>query len=358
MEQKWKSRTYREGDEKGLFELYKRVYPESQDDIEKWLKWWQWKYNESPAGKSIIWVAEADGIIVGQYAVVPTLLKIGADIVHGAQSLDTMTDPKFRRQGIFENLAKGAFNEAKTKGINVIYGFPNEFSYPGFISKLGWNSMPRLQVLFKPFNWRNTIKRKINNTFLQTTLGSAAGLFFNKLLFRPQKPPQIDGLVVTRIRTFDERFDEFWPTISNQSNIMLVRNRGYLNWRYCSPQVEFSIFTAEKDRKICGYIVVQHKSQNGMKISNIFDVVAQSEEILHWLIFKAIDITKGESDLLLFSSISNNSYHKIFRRNGFIPLLFIKSGHFCLYSQVTSSSNDFLFNPKNWLVQIGDSDAA
>ena len=269
-----------------------------------------------------------------------------------------MTDPNYRRQGIFENLARGAFNEAKIKGINVIYGFPNEFSYPGFISKLGWHSMPRLQILFMPFNWKNTIKRKVRNKFLQITLGSAAGLFFSKLIFKAKKPPTIDGLVITRIRAFDQRFDEFWPTISNQSNIMLVRSRDYLNWRYCSPQVEFSIFTAEIDLKICGYVVIQHKSQNGMNISNIFDVVAQSEEILHWLIFKAIEVSKVESDLLLFSSITNNGYHKIFRRNGFLPLFFIKSGHFCLYSQAPSSSNELLYNPKNWLVQIGDSDAA
>ena len=357
MEQKWRVRPFRDGDEKEIFELYKIVYSARQYDPEKWLKWWQWKYKCNPAGKSIIWLAEDKGKIVGQYAIIPVFIKIDSDIVTGAQSVDTMTHPDYRHQGIFETLAKAVYKEATTKDINIIYGFPNEFSYPGFIKKLDWDVMPYMQIMVKPFNWRNILKRKIENELPRIPLALGAGLIFNKIFLRTQKPPNIEGLTITRITSFEKRFDEFWLSVCDHSKIMVVRKRDYLNWRYSTPDTNYSIFVAEKDLKICGYAVLQQKIRVGVNTSTIFDLMAQTEDIMHCLISRTIEESQKESDMVFYSAITNDIYYRIFKRNGFIPLIFIKSGHFCVYPHVASSSKEFLTNPKNWIVQIGDSDA-
>lgn len=350
-------RAFRSGDEAGIFELWKKVYSNRQLDKDKWLSWWRWMYEENPSGEGIIRLAEDSGKLVGQYAIVPVQVKFGDNILIGAQSLDTMTHPDYRRQGIFENLANAVYKEASDRGISIIYGFPNQFSYPGFVKNLGWFDISRMQVIMKPFNWRNTLRPKIRNEFLLKTLVLGTSLIFNKLFLKTQKPPNIEGLTLARITSFDERFDEFWPRISDQSKIMVVRDRNYLNWRYSTPGSNYSIFAAEKGFKVLGYIVLQHKAQFGTKTSSIFDLMAQSEDVMHCLISRAIEESQKESDVLYYSSITNNIYSRIFRKNGFIPLIFIKSGHFCAYSQITSSSQKLLINPKNWIVQTGDSDA-
>ena len=56
-----------------------------------------------------------------------------------AQSGDTMTHKNHRRKNLFVILAEKTFDFCKENGINLIYGFPNELSYLGFVKKLNWS---------------------------------------------------------------------------------------------------------------------------------------------------------------------------------------------------------------------------
>jgi GNAT superfamily N-acetyltransferase len=357
MEPKWIIRAYRDGDEEGILELWKAVYSDMQFDREKWLRWWRWMYKENPAGNGWIWLAEDEGKIVGHEALIPIVVKIGNRIVKVAQAVDLMVHPDYRYQGMFLKLERTALNEAEHKGLRITIGFSNKAAYQGHI-KLGWFAIGRMSWLIKPLNWVNAIKLKVKNRFLQVVLATGAGLVFNEIFWRIQKAPVIKGFTITQITSFDERFDEFWSRICDQSQIMVVRNKAYLNWRYSTPDANYSVFAAEKDHRICGYIVLHYKIQNGVKRSTIFDVMATSEEIVHCLISRAIAESRQKGmDVILYSSITNKTYHGILKKNGFMPLPFINSGHFSIYSSSPSISKEFLSNPQNWLVQTGDSDA-
>jgi hypothetical protein len=79
------------------------------------------------------------GRIVGQYVVMPTRLRVGGERVEGAQSLDTMVHPDYRGQGMFVKLANACYELAASRGVEVLYGFPNVNSYPGFVRQLNWD---------------------------------------------------------------------------------------------------------------------------------------------------------------------------------------------------------------------------
>jgi GNAT superfamily N-acetyltransferase len=358
MERKWSMRAYKQGDEEGVFELWKAVYPEGEYDREKWLRWWQRTYENNPAGPGRIWLAEHGDKIVGQYAIVPMRVKIGSETVLCSQSVDTMTHPDYRRQKIFETLAKEVYDEAERDGIHIVYGFPARISYPGFVKKLSWFDVAAMQLMFKPLNWRNAIKLKFKNKFLQTVLAIGAGLVLNKVFFRTQKPPSLEGLAINQVTSFDDRINDLWAKISSQYHIMIVRDKDYLNWRYSAPGANYSIFVAEKAGEICGYLVLEHKLQSGTKVSYIFDLVAQSEEIMHYLVSKAInDCQQKQVDLILYSLIANKTYRRVLKRSGFISLPFLKGIHFCAYvSPQCTPLMEPLRNSQNWLAQLGDSD--
>ena len=357
MRRKWSIGPCKEGDEQGILELWKAVRPEGEYDREKWLRWWHWMYKDNPAGPGTIWLAKHNGKIVGQYAIVPVEMKIGSKVILGSQSLDTMTHPHYRHQGIFEMLARKVYDKAKKDGIYVVYGFPNKFSYPGFIRKLSWFDIANMQMMCKPLNWQNAIKLKVRNKFLQRVLAIGASLVFNKVFFGTQRPLAVEGLTISQVNSFNERFDEFWTKICNQSQIMVVRNKNYLNWRYSAPDVNYFIFVAEKDSKICGYLVLRHRIRKGVKVSDIFDIVAQSEEVMHCLVSRAIeDCRQNNIDLILYSLLTNKTSRQVLRRNGFVSLPFIKGVCFCAYSSSPHISRVFLGNPENWFVQTGDSD--
>jgi GNAT superfamily N-acetyltransferase len=107
-QQNWIPRPYKEGDEEGIFELRKAVFPDWEDDHDAWMRRWHWLYRENPASYSVIMVAEHGGRIVGHSAIIPIRAKVGGTIEHIRLSSDAMTHPEYRRQGILTTLSKSS----------------------------------------------------------------------------------------------------------------------------------------------------------------------------------------------------------------------------------------------------------
>lgn len=78
------------------------------------------------------------------YGVFPQIVKYENKDYLVAQSGDTMTHPEHQKKGLFISLAKHTFEHCKTININAIFGFPNQNSYPGFIQKLEFKELDRL----------------------------------------------------------------------------------------------------------------------------------------------------------------------------------------------------------------------
>jgi GNAT superfamily N-acetyltransferase len=83
-------------------------------------------------------IHKSSGEAAAYYGVFPHLMKLGERIFLAAQSGDTMTHPHHRKKGLFTTLALRTYEECKNKKIELVYGFPNENSYPGFIKHLQW----------------------------------------------------------------------------------------------------------------------------------------------------------------------------------------------------------------------------
>ncbi|MBC7603792.1 MAG: GNAT family N-acetyltransferase [Ramlibacter sp.] len=142
---KWSVREATANDDAGLGELFRVVFGFDRGD-----EHYHWKFRDNPAGPPIIALAEAEGKIVGQYALWPTQLRLGTELVSGAQSLDTMTHPDFRGQGMFTVLAEECMRYAAARGVEALYGFPNDNSQPGFVRKLDWDCTGLVPMWIRP----------------------------------------------------------------------------------------------------------------------------------------------------------------------------------------------------------------
>ncbi len=98
----------------------------------------EWRYFTPPTGICPAMIAMDGARAVGFYVLWPLTLRLGDACVRGAQSMDTMTHPDYQGRGLFTRLAMDCFDLARSRGVEVVYGFPNEFSYPGFVGKLGF----------------------------------------------------------------------------------------------------------------------------------------------------------------------------------------------------------------------------
>ncbi len=79
------------------------------------------------------------------YGVFPQIIRFQNSDYLVAQSGDTMTHPEHQKKGLFIALAKHTFDYCKTINIMAIFGFPNSNSYPGFIHKLDFTELDRLE---------------------------------------------------------------------------------------------------------------------------------------------------------------------------------------------------------------------
>ena len=358
MGQEWSMRAYREGDEDGILELWKATYPEREYNREGWLRWWHWKYKENPAGPGRIWLAEHDGRIVGQKPIVPVLMKIGTKIVTAFQNIDTMTHPDHRRQGIYESLSRKTVAEAEKDGIHIGYTFPSKVTHPILVKRLGWFDVAISRIVFKPLNWQNTLTTRIDNRFL-LNICARGGNLVSRVFCRTGEAQVMAGATINQVYSFDERINDFWNRVSDQHEIMVVRNKDYLNWRYVAvPSSKYLMHVVEKDEQIYGYLVLRYAQQESTKVAVIFDILAESEQIARCLISKATERCKQEGiDVVYSSMIANQAYLKAFKRNGFISVPLLKGRWFCAFSSSPHISKAFLGNPKSWFVQIGDSDS-
>ena len=181
MKKAYSIREYRDGDEKGILELTEAVYGKVADEAQ-WLKLWRWMYDDNPAGKARIYLAEHNGRIISQRTVIPLRMKIGEKITKGSQNVNLMTHPAYRNQGLFSALEELNLKKLEATGIEITYSFPSPLSYPGYM-KFGWIDIYPTLSLIKLFKPKNVVARYVSNSFLSKIGAIAAkyvAIFFHR----------------------------------------------------------------------------------------------------------------------------------------------------------------------------------
>ena len=98
------------------------------------------------------------------YGVYPCKIEYEGVKYLAAQSGDTMTHSAHTGKRLFTQLALKTYAYCQENGFHLVFGFPNENSYPGFIKKLGWShfdDMTPYLIRVKCIPWirlKNTFK--------------------------------------------------------------------------------------------------------------------------------------------------------------------------------------------------------
>jgi len=141
----WTTRESRPEDAEGLQALFKEVFGYDRGE-----RHYAWKFDDNPAGPPIVAVAEDGDLIIGQCALWPMRLRLGTEVVLGAQALDTMTHPRYRGQGMFTRLAKESMQSALAHDVDVLIGFPNAQIYSAWVRTLDWDHTGDIPVYIRP----------------------------------------------------------------------------------------------------------------------------------------------------------------------------------------------------------------
>ena len=269
MTRNWHIRPYRDGDENQILKLRQSVFGDL-DPVRLKESTWQWQFQNNPSSKTVCFLAESNGEIVGQYVTIPTRFSIHGKKTRVAFSCDTMIHPEYRRQGMFSALAREVYNHLETQcNINLVWGFPNDQSLPGFTGQLGWRMLPTIPLMVMPI-------RPLPMIFNALPL-------LNKMLKSPPAPietntdiafpTKIQGLHISPIEHFDEAFDALWQNHSTIAPVIQVRDRRYLQWRYISvPEFGYRPFAVLHDGRLLGYLVIRMMALKGQMFGVLVDV--------------------------------------------------------------------------------------
>ena len=342
-------RKYEEGDESKIVKLMEDVYG-------KWfgVNYWNWKYKDNTAGfyKDLIWLAEDDDRVVGQYTIIPIKMMFRGNEIIGSQSVDTATHSDYRRQGIFEVLANETYAHAAKHGISITYGFADGASRKGFLKKLNWHHVCFLMQLEKVLDYKTALGRHFKQKYPKILINILASLLRLRDRLRRISIPK--DIKINKIRFFDERINEFWRDTCQHYDVIVKRDLDYFNWRLGNPNSEYVIYIAERDDRIMGYIILKHTQIGG----RIVDILAlpSHDNVAMSLIFKAIEYFKNKGvDMLRCRMPRTHVYYKILKKFGFIStqttMGFIARANFS-----DLEGEETLKNIKNWFIMDLDTD--
>ncbi len=350
-------REYREGDEVSIMKLRGLVLSGSKD-----MDWWVWQYKQNPAGEPIIIVAE-DGDtneIVSHFSYIPLRMKIENNIIYAVTSVDLMVHPNYRGLGIYNKSRLKGLGIARQKGYIFEYSFPNLDMLP-INRKYGIRPVFKKTPLWvKTLHFDNVVAKYLNNHGILTSFVKAASMGLMRVIDRSRNYQITTQL--REINKIDERFDTLWQEASSHHKITLVRDRAYLEWRYIKkPGTEYTIYIAEQDIQLRGYIILRIVEENGLRIGWIVDILTRSKHslVMMDLIGKAIQYFRMLKIDVILCVIPPSTYLATsIKKFGFLMLSRWRRQEFQIVCVVITPKyhESLLYNPNHWYLTRGDSD--
>jgi len=286
-------------------------------------------------------------------------LKVISEVCRAARAADLMVHPNYRGLGIYKQIRKKLFGTAREKHLQLAVSFPNELA-TSISQRLGSGRIFKKTPLWiKPLNLKNIVTRYLNNDSLASLI-AAIGKGLVRITNR-----SIDYEIRTQVREvkeIDERFDYLWKQASSLHEIMLVRDRAYLNWRYVKkPDADYTIYISENDNQLLGYVVLRNLEDNGLRIGWIADMLTSSKDspASMDLIAEAVKYFKMEkvdAILCVLPQKAYLTYH--LQKHGFtLYSRWSRSRYTINYDlfEITYPEST-LVNPNNWYLTRGDSD--
>lgn len=124
---------------------------------------WEWAYIANPNGSPVVSLYFHGDKLIGHYAVIPLKLALQGVEVNAALSMTTMVDKSYRKYGTFVSQANEVYEEVEKLGYQLVYGFPNKNSAPGFAKRLDWVIEKNMYVA--KFNYETLIDLPIRNSY-------------------------------------------------------------------------------------------------------------------------------------------------------------------------------------------------
>jgi hypothetical protein len=306
-------RPYRAGEERQLVDLFERVFGRTISEDH-----WRWKLKRRSSPVDNVWLAVSDDKPVFQYAGIPTRFWQSQTAAMTMVSVDTMTDPEFRRRGLLTRVASRAYEVWRESGVAFVIGLPNE-QWGSRASALGWQKLFPLRWLVRPLRPEAMLARRLNVPLLKRATFPTS-LWNHILKGRARRDPQVQ---TQQVRHAGEEFDQIWANCKADWMFSTVRDREWVDWRFLSsPSRAYEVTLARRANKPSGYAAHCLIGSGNRVSAYLAEIFAAREDhgtrdTLLGELLERLLATKAEA--LLSLAVPGTPEYQWLRRCGFFP---------------------------------------
>ena len=327
MNSKFDIRPYRKGDEEGIVQLLQLVFNgwPHLDLRCTAMDHWKWKYESDHIRRPYISVAVSDEEIIGCHHSIPFWVKIGDKIRLCTSSFDYAVHPDFRKMGISTKMGTDLSLEWRRKeGVYLDYHITGNPILIRSFSK----SKPRFPYKITNLVWIEDFKKQLQAMPVENPWKVRLGYVTLKLINNLKKSFTVShnsgqDVDIIEIDEFDNRIDDFWAETSDFHNFIVVRNRGFLNWRYCDPRGgKFIVKQAVEKEKVLGYVVAYiNYYRKNYPIGYIVDLLTLPHriDVAKILVDKVLSyFVDNGVNIVNYQVVNGHPYQKILNNYGFL----------------------------------------
>lgn len=300
-------------------EVFRRAFEENGSQKDPAVL--RWQYLDNPFGPVMVhtFVEDVDGgeRVAAMHPWMPVRFRVDGRVRPASQTVDILTDERYRGQGLFVRLAREAYARSGPLPLDFTYGFPNDKLYHSYYTKLGWAPLDPLPFLVRPVRTGYFLSRapKVGGVLGKVDLP----------LPRPRKPRLAPGEALEPVTTFGPEFDALWEAFASAGGVGVAvhRDAAYLSWRTARPGEGYRTVALRRQGALEGFVTFCVRGKHGGRIGYVMELLhrpgnpAAGKALLAHAVREMAD---DGADAILAWSLDHAPNRAAYRAAGFLPL--------------------------------------
>lgn len=343
---------YRRADRAEVFALLDATHSRPAKD--RLIRQWDWKYDANPFNRDdepYILLLRRGAHIVGMLGTLPLRVSLDGREHWTSHSCDWVLHPRYRGEGLGRRLIAQHRADKPLR-----FSWQNERSYRSLRQRTP-GSYASIIPLVRPLDFTHAIRR-VTGSRLLSRCGTLLAAVAQRLI-RPTREMVGTDVSVARVDEFDERFDVLGRRTCQDHRALLVRDEGYLDWRFMRrPDATYAVLAATRASDLLGYVVLRSAADEaGVLWGYIVDFLVEqrSGSLFALLLGSAVDCLRV-AGVKGISCRAMPPYRGVLYRHGFYPMFWSPPHYFHISLDVPDPGVRTLEDVRQWHLTMGDGD--
>jgi hypothetical protein len=228
----------------------------------------RWKIEGAGDGPGRVAFTDLDGQIISLAIHMLARVLVKGQPRLACYATDAAMHPNYQGLGLYSK--RREYSQAQWNDLyDLSYGVTHNVKVLHLREKRGTSPLENpLRTLLRPYDARrlSALDERKGRSRLRAVLYAPGvrALSLGMRILHPRRAPSSPSWSIREARGFDERADEFAKRAAEQFDLIQLRDRRFLNWRYFDPRTPNStVLVAEECGELLGYVAYRTEGPDG-----------------------------------------------------------------------------------------------